>query len=283
VNRVTTGSGDDQTTRENIVWRGESDLSSAQLYPGPAGTTIPVNFHIPWDAHPTEKRAPRDEIVWQLEALANVPGVDYHDVYEVPVFRTQQTPAHPGAEDTTTAVPAAARPSALTVEITQGAQGTEFYFPAARNKGFAAGITVFLLIFSSVTYFLAGSRAPFIFPAAFGLFALLLLYISVQMWLGTTRVGIGNGALIVQDGFLGGGKIRRLAFSEFASISSKITSQQGDASGTPYYDIELNLRTGRKVTLGRTLKKKQEVDWLMEEMRRLTGLEPRVQAAATAR
>jgi hypothetical protein len=254
-------------------------LPAAQLYPGPAATTIPVNFRIPWDAQATEKRGPRDEIVWLLEALASVPGVDYHDVFEVPVFRTQQTPAHPWPGDTNTTIPAAVRPPELTVEITQSGQGTEFYFPAARNKGFAAGITVFLLIFSSATYFLAGSRAPFIFPVAFGLFALLLLYISVQMWLGTTRVGIGNGALLVQDGFLGGGKIRRLAFSELASISSKITSQQGDASGTPYYDIELNLRTGRKVTLGRTLKKKQEVDWLMEEMRRLTGLEPKADAA----
>jgi hypothetical protein len=103
------------------------------------------------------------------------------------------------------------------------------------------------------------------------------------MWLGTTRVGIGSGVLLVQDGFLGGGKVHRFAFSELAFINSKITSQQGDASGTPYYDIELNLRSGKKVTLGRTVKNKQEVDWLMEEMRRLMGLQPRAEAAATAR
>ncbi len=282
VNRVTTGSGDDQSTRENIVWRGESELSSAQLYPGPAGVTIPINFRIPWDSQPTEKRGPRDEIVWQLEALADVPGVDYHDVFEVPVFRTQQTPVQPEPESAVS-IPVAVRPSALTVEITQSSQGVEFYFPAARNKGFAVGITLFLLIFGVITYCLAGSGAPFIFPLVFGFFALLLLYVCVQMWLGTTRVGMGNGQLLVQEGLLGGGKVRRFAFSDLASISTKITSQQGDASGTPYYDIELNLRSGRKVTLGRTLRNKHEVDWLIEEMRRLTGLEPRAAAAVTAR
>ena len=283
VNRVTTGSGDDQSTRENIVWRGESDLSSAQLYPGPAGTAIPVNFRIPWDAQPTEKRGPRDEIVWQLEALAAVPGVDYHDVFEVPVFRTHQTPVHPRPEDTATAVPVAVRPPALTIEITQSAQGTEFYFPAARNKGFAVGITVFTLMFCSSTYLLAHWQAPLIFPVVCGFFALLLLYISVQLWLGTTRVGICNGTLLLQDGFFGGGKVRQFAFSETVSISSAIKSQQGGGTGTPYYDIELNLRSGRKVTLGRTLKNKREVDWLVAEMRRLTGLQPRAEAATTAR
>lgn len=281
VNRVTTGSGDNQSRRESIIWRGEFDLSPAQLDPGPAGTAIPVNVRIPWDAQPTEKRSPRDEIVWLLEALADVPGVDYHDVFEVPVFRTQQTPAQAEPE-ATVAAPVAVRPSALTVEITQSAKGVEFYFPAARNKSFAVGTTVFLLIFSSVTYFLAGSRAPIIFPLAFGFFALLLLYIAVQMWLGTTRVGIGNGTVLLQDGLLGGGKVRQFAFSELASLSSKITSQQGDATGTPYYDIELNLRSGRKVTVGRTLRNKQEVEWLIDEMGRLTGLQAKAAAAATA-
>jgi hypothetical protein len=279
VNRVTSGSGDDQSTRENISWRGESDLSSAQLYPGPSGTTIPVSFRIPRDVQPTEKSSPRNEIVWLLEALADVPGVDYHDIFEVPVFRTQQTLPQPEPEARVD-VPVVVRPATLTVEITQSAQGVEFYFPAARNKGFAVGTTVFLLIFSAITYFLAESSAPFIFPLAFGFFALPLLYISVQMWFGTTRVGIRNGTLLLQDGLLGGGKVRQFAFSELSSISSKITSQQGDATGTPYYDIELSLRSGRKVTLGRTLLNKKEVDWLIEEMRRATSLQPKSMPAS---
>ena len=98
VNRVTSGSGDSQSTRESILWRAEADLSSAQLYPGPAGTTIPVSFLIPRDVPPVEKRGPRDEVVWLLEALADVPGVDYHDIFEVPVFRTPQTLTRPEPE-----------------------------------------------------------------------------------------------------------------------------------------------------------------------------------------
>ena len=281
VHRTTTGSGDNQTTSERIVWRGESGLASGQLYPGPNGTSIPVNFRIPWDAQSTETRSSRDVILWQLEASADVPGVDYHDVFEVPVFRGAQTPAQPSPE-TAVANAFVARPENLTVEISQTAQGVEFYFPPARNKGFATGTSVFLLIFGAVTYFLMGSRAPVIFPLAFGFFALLLLYIAVQMWLGTTRAGIGGNELLVQDGFLGGGKVRRFALSEIASITSAIKSQQGGGTGTPYYDIELTLRSGKKVTLGRTIRNQQEVDWLMEEMRRLSGLKAKAEGAGGA-
>lgn len=281
VHRTTSGSGDNQSTSERIVWRGESSLSSGQLYPGPNGTSIPVNFRIPWEAQATETQNSRDVVLWQLEALADVPGVDYHDVFEVPVFRTAQTPTRPTPE-AASAVPVALRPATLSVEISQSALGVEFYFPAARNKGFAAGTTLFLLIFGSITYFLAGSHAPVIFPVAFGFFALLLLYIVVQMWLGTTRVGIGGSELLLQDGLLGGGKVRRFAFSEITSITSAIKSQQGGGTGTPYYDIELTLRSGKKVTLGRTLRNKREVDWLMEEMRRLSALQTKAMTASSS-
>lgn len=278
VHRTTTGSGDHQNTSERIVWRGEGSLVAGQLYPGPNGTSIPVSFRIPWDAQSTETQNSRDVILWQLEAMADVPGVDYHDVFEVPVFRTARTPAHPSQETAVTNA-FAARPANLTVEINQSAQGVEFYFPAARNKGFASGTTLFALIFGTVTYFLMGSRAPVIFPVAFGFFTLLLLYIVAQMWLGTTRVGIGGSEILVQDGFLGAGKIRHFAFAEIVAITSAIKSQQGGATGTPYYDIELTLRGGKKVTLGRTIRNQQEVDWLLEEMRRLSGLKAKAAGA----
>ncbi|HUM04310.1 MAG TPA: hypothetical protein VLT90_02545 [Terriglobales bacterium] len=282
VNRTVSGSGNSRSTWEKILWRAETQLSAGQLYASPMGASIPVHFHIPWDAKASDSTNPSDVTLWQLEAAADVPGVDYHDIFEVPVFRTARTPASPpleGSEATTTAI---TRPTTETIKIASTAAGTEFFFPAARNKGFAASTSVFSLIFASATVFLVVFHAPLIFPIAFGVFTLLLFYITVQMWFGTTRVGIGNGELLLQDGYAGRGKIRRFAFAELESITSRITSQQGGGTGTPYYDIELNLGSGRKVTLGRTIRNKQEVDWLVEEMRRLTGLKPKAAAVGNA-
>jgi hypothetical protein len=281
VHRVTTNDGRSSSTYETILWRDEADLSSSQLYPGPAGTTIPVTFHIPLDAQSTDSRNVRDQFVWMLEALADVPGVDYHDIFEVPVFRTQQTPAQDeaGAGKFTASAPAhpIAQPGVMTVSVTRNASGTEFYFPAARNKSFATVTTVFFVVFGAAAYFLL-RHAPFIFPVVFGFMSLVLLYISLRMWLETTRVGIGSG-LTVQSGWLGGGSTRNFALSEVASISDRITAQQGGASGTPYYDIELRLTDGRKITLGHTLRNKQETEWIVEEMRRLAGIVPKSMAA----
>jgi hypothetical protein len=125
-------------------------------------------------------------------------------------------------------------------------------------------------------------RAPFIFSLAFGFFALLLLYITVQLWFGTTRVMIGNTGLSVQAGLLGGGKLQRVALADIVSIGNRIASQQGGATGVPYYDVELTLRDGKKITLGRNLRDKHETEWLVEEMRRLAGVQVKSMMAGTA-
>ena len=282
VRRVTTGSGNSSSTSEHINWRDEADLDSGQVYPGPSGTTIPVEFRIPWDAEASETRSPRDQTVWLLEAIADVPGVDYHDIFEVPVFRTQQTPAQPEPESDPAVRHVITQPRLMTVEVQASSAGTEFFFPAARNKGFAASTTMFLLLFSGLTVFLFSVQVPKIFGFGCGFFALLMLYITIQMWFATTRVGIGNGVLRLQAGLLGGGKVQEFRTADIQAITDKISSQQGGATGVPYYDIEMQLKTGRKFTLGRTLRNKPETDWLIQEMRRLAGLELKKMFAGSA-
>lgn len=282
VHRYVTGSGNNSTTNETILWREEADLNAGQLWEGPAGTTVPVSFHIPRDAQPTEKLTARDEFQWLLEATASVPGVDYHDVFEIPVFRTAQTPTQEeeAAEEKAFGVhaPELSCPQHLSVRVQPVAGGTEFYFPAGRNKGFAGSITFFSLIFTTIGYFLIHSRAPIIFPIVFGGFGLLMDYFSLKMWLGTTRVVIGT-TMSVQSGWLGGGTVRQIALPDITSIDDKITAQQGGGTGTPYYDIEMTLADGKKITLGRTLRDKPEVEWLLGEMQRLAGLKNQSMAA----
>jgi hypothetical protein len=281
VRRVTTGSGNSRSTSEYILWRGETNLPPVQPYPGPSGTSIPINIRIPWDSIASDNQNSDNQVVWLLEARADVPGIDYDDVFEVPVFRTSQTPAQAPADVFRSSSLPISRPNVATISVQQVEGGTEFFFPAARNKSFGISSFVFLTIFAATTYFLHRVRVPFIFPLAFGGFSVLLAYINMQMWLGTTRVTIGNGLVRVQTGYLGGGKIVEVAFADVAQIDSRIRAQQGGGTGTPYYNIELTQKNGRKVTLGSTLPSQQETQWLVQEMQRLVGLHP-MAAGATA-
>ncbi len=273
VHRVTTGEGRSQQTTESILWRDETDINAGQLCAGPAGTTIPVTFVIPLDVHPTESITTRDEYVWILEALADLPGINYHDIFEIPVFRTAASPTPQEAAATESrvfAIPAATQPEHLTVRISDTADGKEFYFPAARNPGAATTATIITVVVSGVTFSMASAHFPKIFPIVFGLFACALLYFSLRQWLGTTRVIVGAN-LKIQSGMLGGGTLQEIPFAAIVSIDDQITTQQGRATETPYYDLVLRIRDGSSINLRTMLRNKREAEWLVSEFRRLTA------------
>ena len=267
VNCTVTGSGNSQTTQEKILWRDEKTIDPQELVLGPEGTTIPVNFHVPVDARPTDSTNPRDAILWKLEADADVPGVDYKDLFEVPVFQTKDTPT----EEPRGANSADLRPPANPTIVVRPAAGggTEFYFPPARNRSFAAGLSSFVLLWSAFLWLMLVKGAPFIFPLVFGLFEMLLIYGAVQLWLGTSSVLIGEQSVRVRSGILGGGRMQEIACGQVAKVQTAITAQQGGASGTPYYDIQLVRTDGTQVTLGRTVRDKNEAEYLVAEMQKM--------------
>jgi hypothetical protein len=285
VNRYTTGSGDNRSTTEKILWREEQTISASSVFPGPQGTMIPVSFRVPLDQRPTDSSNPNSQIVWVIEAAADVPGVDYKDVFEVPVFRTKDTPERADARFVSApAQEASAHPPAhATIAVRPAAEGgTEFYFGAARNPGFAIGLTTFMAIWTGAIVLMLKLGAPWLFACAFGLFDLLFLYIALDLWCGTSRVVAQSGTLLVQKGWLGSGKVRTIAACEIADLQSKITAQQGGATGTPYYSLQLVLNSGRTVTLGENVRNKEEAEWLAAEMRRIASVKPRTMATTAA-
>jgi hypothetical protein len=281
VNRVVTGSGKSESVNERILWREEKDVSPGQICPGPLGSLIPVSFSVPWNALQSDGSNPRNSILWLLEADADVPGVDYKDMFELPVFRTKETPANPETE-TRTDNPVGSAPLRPTVVVNVTPEGTQFFFPPARNKGFALGLTTFSTIWTGVLAVMIVLHAPVIFPIAFGFFDLLLLMGAAQLWMGTSRVVINSTNVRVQSGFFGGGKWREFPKSQILDIQAVITAQQGGASGTPYYDIRLLQTEHQNVTLGRTLRDKDEAEWLVAEMKKALQLRTGAAAAGAA-
>ena len=283
VNIVLSRNSKDQTSRQSILWRDEHSVAPQGLFASPMGTTIPVSFDIPPDARQTDSSDPHNAIVWLLQAEADVPGVDYRDVFEIPVFRTKGTPSTPEAQVFHEYRPAVQAPVAPTILVTPTSEGTRFYFPAARNKSFAAGTTMFLALWTGVLMLIVRLKAPIIFPLAFGLFEALLVYIVLQLWFGTSTATVNRGGVRYRSGLFNAGPFREINSSQISAVQTVIRSQQGGATGTPYYDIQLIQADGKKITLGQTLRDKNEAEWLVLQMSNALGLQSSKAVAATAK
>jgi hypothetical protein len=66
--------GGSKTTWDELVWRGEPLSKGPRSAPESEWITLPVEFSVPSDAPSTDSANPDDKIVWQLRALATLPG-----------------------------------------------------------------------------------------------------------------------------------------------------------------------------------------------------------------
>jgi hypothetical protein len=278
--RTVSGSGEDRSIREDILWRDERTMSRAMPGPDGAGCAIPVYFEIPADARPTTPDDGDDRILWILDADCRVPGLDFHAEFEVPVFPTGDAAPAAGAAmggGTAATDPMAEylapeqpyRPSSdspIQVRPSAGG-GTEIDFPAARSPGAAFSMSAFLMLWCGAIWLQVYLRAPLIFPIVFGLFGLLLLWITLDLWLGTSRVVIDTGEVRIRSGLLGLGPTRLFPCSDVQQVILRINMQSGGRTGTPYYDIVLVRQNGRRIAAGQHLRDKREAEWLAAQIR----------------
>ena len=106
--------------------------------------------------------------------------------------------------------------------------------------------------------------APVLFPVFFGLFDALLIVACASMWLGSTRTLIDVRTITVQSRILGIGSTKRIQVGEIDGVDLSIGMQSGR---TPYYDIIVRCRDGKKVSLGSSIKDKREAERILDEMK----------------
>lgn len=283
IRQVTTGSGEDRSTGENILWQEERQIRGEPSRDVSGMTTrIPIAFRLPSDARACDSSDPRDCILWRLTLTASVPGVDYNSVFEVPIFRTAASERPLSADEERLThhrlVPENYRqPADSRIMVTATRRGTEILFPAGRNVGAAMGTTVFTGLWVTIVWGLIRFHAPLLFPVVFGLFGLLLVFVMVQLWLAVSRVTVYAGSVAVATGYLYPGRERTIAAGEITEISTAIGMQAGS---TPYYDVVIVGKNGRKVIAGRSVRDKREAEWLAATIRDTIGLTSRKSAAA---
>lgn len=280
IRRTVSGSGKNRSTHESILWRDEQTIAPGSIMSGPGASMIPVRFTIPADGLESNAEKSDSGIFWFLSAAASLTGVDYKDEFEIPVFRTKDSPpAGDGPAFASLDAPetfATVTPAELAkagIFVGPAPQGTEYHFAAARNKSAAAGVTVFLLIWTGAIWLMLRLGAPVLFPIFFGLFELLLLLFAVDQWFGSTRITIGQGLLRKQYSLLGiPFGARTMPASDISRLRLKVGMQSGGRSGTPYYDLRAVLLNGKEQSLAGSVKNKLHADWLAAHMTAALGL-----------
>ena len=238
VNAVTTGWGKQRKTTERVAWEDMYVTRPDLLASDPSLTGVAVAFEIPGNARPTDGSDSRNRWFWRLRVLAEVAGVDYDAVFEVPVFRAAPEPFETRVTDEEIlaarhdkSFEIRLRPSVVRIGHARRG-GTEFYFPPLRGLGAALPATLFFLICVGIAMgvaLLAPWVAGAIVGTIFGLLALLTLRALLETLFGTVRVEVARGDVTVERRLFGTGSTASMPAAQVTGVRVAIDGRSGNS------------------------------------------------------
>lgn len=264
VHEYTTGSGKNKSTKRDVLWQDEREIGHDGIGVDREGlSAFPAIFAIPRSCRPVEGDS-GDRIVWKLALECAVPGVDFDQSWEVPVFVTPDSADIPTEEASAWQEAAASLKDyerTSHIHITPLPDGISIYASPARAKKAAAMLTVFALIWVGITVAMARFGVPLFFPAVFGFFGVFMVYASLSLWFRATRTIARGDEVQVKSTLLGIGGTKTIPAAEIESVHLKIGMTAGDTS---YYRVVLHRQDGKNTTLAAAIRDKGEARWLQQ-------------------
>ena len=265
VRRTVTGSGKHRSTSEDLLWEDTKVILRDSLSHERERTGVPVHFNIPYELPASEGGNPA--IVWRLEISADIPGVDYHAQFEVPVFKTEASAAAaPPLKDPTAAFQPP--PANTRIRVRDLPDGVEVYFPPARGVAGIAILLGFAVVWNLFLWLMIAKKAPVFFPIIWGLFDALLLLLLASALLHSVKVVARRGGVEVFHRMLLPTCTRRLSWSDIHEIKTRVESHAGAKT---WHGIVISTHEGREYSAGGGIPDKGHAEWLAEKIRSWAG------------
>lgn len=271
IRRTTSGSGKNRSTRETLLWEEKRVAPRQVISFDQGGMNLPVFFRLPRGQPDTLDGNPA--IIWRIEATAELPGVDFSETFEVPVFTTEEPVSTRPIEDPLAEhqdkLDVGTAPSVRGVRIHETPSGVSIHFKPARHPGAIVGFLIFTLIWTGIMVALIKFGAPLLFPVIWGLFDLILIAGVMTSIFHGVRIDASDGAITIRHRLIVPTVTRHAAAGTISSVEAAIGTRAGN---TQYYRIVVHTLEGKRYHAGGGLKKKRDAVWIAERLAMAAGL-----------
>lgn len=220
-------SGSKSSNTRKLVWQEQQTVPAERLVDEPTQTAIPVRLTVPLEVPESEE----GEVSWSLEVRVERAGVDFVASFEVPVFGEVSPEERERLEQRETDSPERSTHtsdwSAQGVHMAPHEGGHHYVFARARQKGPAIGTTIFALVWTAVLVGLVLGSVPLIMVLGFGLFELILVWMTLDLWLRRREIVASPSGLAWRSGLLRMGEPKSVAASEVKKITVREGMQMG--------------------------------------------------------
>ena len=270
------GSGKNRRRSEKILWEDAQDIPAKQ---GSYSThfRLPVAFKLPEKAQSSDWADSDNEYLWKLIVKADLPGPDYEQSFEIPVYDPKHHSFHvpnylnEDGEIAGNIYQDSGDWRETHVQVTKTLEGETYYNPPARHKGTALTMTIVALFLGAIPFAIIASAGPIIgsiFSLVLGLFALVFGGIALDLWFHKIFLVANKGQFNLRYGLFAR-KQANCTIDEIASLKISSTMNSGTTS---YYDIVAKLKNGKSLKLAIYIEDKRDAIALRDKIATEIGL-----------
>jgi hypothetical protein len=266
VRRVTTGSGRNNTTTESVVWRDELRVNSASAIPTNDGLRIPFAFTPPDEAEPSDERVISNRVIWRLDVSAEVPGIDFADSFELPVFQVGEARHEaevrrfaPSESDAAAWRPAAE--SKIRIENTREG-GEEIHIDTRPKLRETIPAFLFLFVWFGALGLVTSAGAPIVFPILFAIIGLFVMLVVIDSAIGRSVIRTDPTGITVKRIWFGPGSSSTIPAAQIESVVAIPTSN------SPYYEVDVIRLGGMKVRVAGSIHDRHDAEMLAARIAR---------------
>lgn len=278
ISRVVHRGGSKEKMTERILWEDARTLRAGTRTYGQTELRLPVDFQIPYDCLPYDDLNPKDQILWQLTAKADIPGANLDLKFDVPVFRTEasrptigEAPEKIARTEAALGDPESPLPRKMRREIDFNGD------PVFVVSSWPGWIAFFLLTILTAGLLAGGgmwmrSTWPrgglhLVLPGILCLGGVSVFWKELRALLGSTRITMRRAEVLVERW---PALVRRqvaIPCVDIQEIKSSESAQVNSGSGmTQYYAVHLVTTDGRKVKLAGMISGQQATQWLVRQI-----------------
>ncbi|MGE4158551.1 MAG: hypothetical protein AB7F75_05595 [Planctomycetota bacterium] len=271
---VRSGAGADSRLEEVVDWESEYLTQDEVRVPdGPWG--IPVRFEIPGSAPSTVVKGDEGRIRWQLEVEADVPGIDCHASFDVPIGTGQEVQTHfamPPASRSRTVSKSGCLPThperlerqGITVESRPSA-AFMVSCQAGRPRHYLLSTLAVLLGWTCFLAIVVSIKDP-ILIAGFGFFEYLIFRWAMVLWFRSVSVEADARGLVITWTWFGARRTLRVDKADLRGVSVR---QGGQAFGRRYHDIQVDRKSTRTTLVAvPSIEGRDSAKWLADQLTR---------------
>ncbi len=278
VERYTTG-GDDGGG-ESTVWKQEARVDRTLAADDPRNVGLPILFDIPASALETDLD---DTVTWKLTVSAKLPGIDYHDEFVVPIFRTAtEQPAIHLEEGFLSHRKKPMLDETLRrhgISAVRSVEGVTYCSSAPRSLILALLFTIIPIIFGGLALWTAFPLGGGFFQVGMtiilGLGALQFIFVTPAGWFAWSRLTIDKDAWKAESSCIGFDRDdHQFRRQEIVDFELRHNQRNFFSLAIPGADILVHLRSGERAVAVRGVKDGQTQLALMDELRCYAAIAP---------